>query len=100
VPSQVGDLMPPHLEYLRSYFGPRRFSPALGLALVFTVVLTALLGQAALAAPAGSAEAVRASLLFAMAALGFLEHVFLALPFRDGALWGWALPGRRNHLGA
>jgi len=100
VPSQVGDLLPPHLDYLRSYFGPRRFSGALGLALVFTVVLATLLGKAALAAPAGSAEAVRASLLFAMAALGVLEHVFLALPFRDGALWGWALPGRRNHLGA
>ena len=46
----------------------------------------------------GSAEAVRASLLFAMAALGVLEHVFLALPFRDGALWGWALPTRNNRI--
>jgi putative photosynthetic complex assembly protein 2 len=51
-------------------------------------------GSRAMEAAAGSAEAVGASLLFALAALGAIEHLFLALPFRDGALWGWALPKR------
>ena len=32
----------------------------------------------------------------ALAALGAIEHLFLALPFRDGALWGWALPNTRK----
>lgn len=100
VPNKIGDLLPPHLEYLCSYFGPRRFSAALGCALVATTALAWALGAAALAAPAGSPEAVRASLLFALAALGAIEHVFLALPFRDGALWKWALPRRHDHLGA
>jgi putative photosynthetic complex assembly protein 2 len=100
VPNKIGDMLPPHLEYLCSYFGPRRFSAVLGCALVGTTALAWVLGAAALAAPAASPEAVRASLLFALAALGAIEHVFLALPFRDGALWKWALPRRHDHLGA
>jgi hypothetical protein len=51
--------------------------------------------QMALAAPVGSAEMVGASLLTTLALLGVLEHLFLALPFRDGMLWGWALPQRK-----
>jgi hypothetical protein len=42
----------------------------------------------------GSAAMVGASLLFTLSLLGVLEHLFLALPFRDGMLWGWALPKR------
>ena len=38
---------------------------------------------------------IGASLLAALAALGALEHVFLLLPVRDGALWGWALPSHK-----
>ena len=100
VPNQVGDMLPPHLEYLCSYFGPRRFSAVFACALVAVTVLAAMLGANALAAPAGSAAAVNASLLFAMAALGAVEHLFFALPFRDGALWGWALPARTNRINA
>jgi putative photosynthetic complex assembly protein 2 len=100
VPNQVGDMLPPHLEYLCSYFGPRRFSPAFACALVVTFALAGVLGANAFAAPAGSTAAVNASLLFALAALGAIEHVFLALPFRDGALWGWALPARTNRINA
>ena len=100
VPNQVGDMLPPHLDYLRSYFGPQRFSVLFACALTGTCALAALLGANAFAAPAGSAAAVSASLLFALAALGAIEHLFLALPFRDGALWGWALPARTNRINA
>ena len=37
---------------------------------------------------------VGASLLTTLTLLGVLEHLFLALPFRDGMLWGWAMPTR------
>mgnify|MGYP001805077953 CR=1 FL=1 len=47
-------------------------------------------GSLALSAPLGSAEMVGASLLTTLCFLGALEHGFLALPFRDGMLWGWA----------
>ncbi|VVT11061.1 putative photosynthetic complex assembly protein PuhE [Erythrobacter sp. EC-HK427] len=96
VPNSATDILPPHLAYLKSYYGPQRFSwPLIG-AIAAAASLSFWLGTLAIAAPAGSAEAVGASLLFAFAALGTLEHLFLALPFRDGVLWGWALPRRAS----
>lgn len=93
VPNLSADLLPGHLDHFKSYFGPRRMTPALLLSVIATIALAMWLGQRALAAPAGG-EAVGASLLFALAALGALEHLFLALPVRDGALWRWAIPAR------
>lgn len=95
VPNASTDILPPHLDYLTSYFGPNRFTWLLAVTLVASFAFAAMLGSLALAAPAGSPEMVGASLLFALAALGVLEHLFFALPFRDGALWGWALPTRK-----
>ena len=95
VPNMSTDILPPHLAYLKSYFGPPRLGGELCLAILACLALAGWLGTIAIAAPAGSAAAAGASLLFALAALGALEHLFLALPLRDGALWGWALPGRR-----
>lgn len=93
VPNFSDELLPVHLRYLISYFGPSRFGPWLLASLVATVALAGWLGLRAAAAPAG-AETAAAGLLFALAALGALEHFFLALPLRDGALWRWALPAR------
>ena len=95
VPNASTDILPPHLGYLTSYFGPNRFTALLAVSLALSFALAAWLGVAALEAETGSAEMVGASLLFALAALGILEHLFFALPFRDGALWGWALPTRK-----
>lgn len=100
VPNEIGTLLPPHLHYLCSYFGPQRFSGAFVCSLVATVLLAGWLGAQALAAPASSTAAVSASLLFALSVLGAIEHMFFALPFRDGALWGWALPARTNRINA
>lgn len=98
VPNMSTEILPPHLHYLKSYFGPRRFNPFLGLSIVASIALSIWFGAVALEAPAESAEAAGASLLFALAALGTLEHIFLALPFRDGALWGWALPASPSDI--
>lgn len=99
VPNSHTDILPPHLGYLRSYYGANRFSPALFLAILGIAALCFAIGSAAFEAAPGSAEAIGASLLFALAALGLIEHLFLALPFRDGVLWGWALPQRGAHSG-
>ncbi|WP_373487081.1 putative photosynthetic complex assembly protein PuhE [Blastomonas sp.] len=96
VPNMSDEIMPAHLVYLKSYFGPRRLHGALALTLLAMVALSVWLGSLALAAPADSFAAVSTSLVFGLAALGALEHVFLALPFRDGALWRWALPARQQ----
>ena len=88
VPNLVDELLPAHLHYLRSYYGPPRLSLTLVVMLGASLALSVLLAARALASEAAAAP----SLLFALAALGTLELLFLALPVRDGALWRWARP--------
>jgi putative photosynthetic complex assembly protein 2 len=95
VPNLSDEMMPARLGYLKSYFGAPRLHPALLLSLLGCALLTLWLGARALAAPGD----VGAALLFALAALGALEHLFLALPVRDGVLWRWAMPAGRKSWG-
>lgn len=92
VPNLSDELLPAHLGYLKSYFRRRPFGPALALSIVATFALAGWLAARVAAAPPVGGEAVAASLLFALAALGAIEHLFLALPMGDGALWRWARP--------
>ena len=52
-------------------------------------LLTWLIYAAATAT--NSHDAVKWTLLASFAALAFIEHLFLVLPVRDSALWGWAM---------
>ncbi len=96
VPNSTAEMLPDHLAYLKSYFGPCRMTLLLAASITGIATATAWFADLALAAPVGSAAMVGASLLTTLALLGVLEHLFLALPFRDGMLWGWALPKRRT----
>ncbi|MEQ8412247.1 MAG: putative photosynthetic complex assembly protein PuhE [Erythrobacter sp.] len=96
VPNTTTEMLPPHLDYLKTYFGANRMTGLLGVSIMAITALSAWFAQLAISAPVGSAQMVGASLLFTLCVLGVLEHVFLALPFRDGMLWGWALPARRR----
>ena len=93
VPNSSVEMLPPHLDYLKSYFGQNRMTALLALSIVAIVAMALWFGSLALAAPLGSAEMVGASLLTTLCLLGAKAHVFLALPFRDGMLWGWAFRG-------
>jgi len=95
VPNSTSEMLPDQLAYLKTYFGRNRMTVLLAVSIMAIGAVTAWFGALALAAPAGSAEMVGASLLFTLCLLGALEHLFLALPFRDGMLWGWALPQRK-----
>lgn len=95
VPNASSEMLPEQLVYLKSYFGPSRMTLLLALSIVAIAAASGWFAMLALAAPVGSAQMVGASLLTTLALLGVLEHLFLALPFRDGMLWGWALPQRR-----
>lgn len=94
VPNSTSEMLPEQLGYLKTYFGPNRLSVLLASSIAGIAGTTAWFASLALAAPVGSAAMVGASLLTTLALLGVLEHLFLALPFRDGMLWGWALPKR------
>ena len=96
VPNSTSEMLPDQLVCLQAYFRPNRMTILLVASIAAIATATAWFAALALAAPAGSAAMVGASLLTTLALLGVLEHLFLALPFRDGMLWGWALPKRRE----
>lgn len=100
VPNSTSEMLPDQLAYLKTYFGPNRPTLLLAASLAGIAAVTAWFAQVALAAPVGSAAMVGASLLTTLALLGVLEHLFLALPFRDGMLWGWAMPNKRRAAAA
>ena len=94
VPNSTSEMLPDHLAYLKTYFGRNRMTVLLAVSIAGIAAVSYGFAAMALAAPVGSAAMVGASLLFTLSLLGVLEHLFLALPFRDGMLWGWALPQR------
>lgn len=85
--------LPGRLAYLHSYFSPRPAGWFFLLSVGGIAALAAgLLWSAALTV--SPYEATAYALLGALAALGALEHAFLALPVPDSALWRWLLPAR------
>ncbi len=94
VPNTTTEMLPAHLDYLKSYFGRNRMTALLVVSIAAIFALAGWFASLAIAAPTGSAEMVGASLLTALCLLGAIEHLFLALPFRDGMLWGWAFTRR------
>lgn len=95
VPNMSDELLPLHLAYLKSYFGPKRLQPMLVLSTSAIVGLGAYFANAAFNANQPN-EAVQASLLCCLCMLAALEHLFLAIPFRDSALWNWALEAKNK----
>ncbi len=95
VPNMSDELLPLHLAYLKSYFGPKRLTPMLVISTVAIAGLGISFAAAATAATQPN-EAVQASLLCCLCLLAALEHIFLAIPFRDSALWGWAMEAKKN----
>ena len=95
VPNMSDELLPLHLGYLKSYFGPKRLNIMLLVSIIMIIGLSAYLVNQAMTAVRPN-EVVQASLLCCLCLLAALEHIFLAIPFRDSALWGWALESKNN----
>lgn len=89
VPNPPVTFLPAPLTYLQTYFRRARFNALFPMSLALSVIVTVLLGHAAVDAEGGAA--IGYALMFCLAALGLLEHGFLMLPSPDRALWGWAL---------
>jgi putative photosynthetic complex assembly protein 2 len=96
VPNSSAEMLPEQLAYLKTYFGPNRITRLLIMSIAVLSGIAIWFAALALGAPVGSAAMVGASLLTTLALLGVLEHLFLALPFRDGMLWGWAYRQRKG----
>ncbi len=91
VPNLTVDFLPAHLAYLKSYFRIRIFNPMFPVSIAVASVATMLLAEAAAVAAPGAATGL--TMLAVLAGLGCIEHWFLVLPFRDAALWRWAMSG-------
>jgi putative photosynthetic complex assembly protein 2 len=94
VPNFSSEILPPQLDYLKSYFRKRTMNALMPVSLTLAAGLTFALGQAALAGDGDTAIAL--SLLTGLALLGVLEHVLLVLPLADSALWRWAVTDARR----
>lgn len=90
VPNMSDELLPPHLDYLKTYFGPRHLRLTLPLSITAILGIALYFSYVAIQAetPHG---AVQAGLLCCLSLLAALEHFFFAIPFRDSRLWQWAL---------
>lgn len=93
VPNMSDELLPAHLDYLKTYFGPRKLRPMLVISITAILCMAGYFANLAITATSPN-ETARAALLCCLSLLAALEHVFLALPFRDSALWQWALTNR------
>ncbi len=90
VANMAEQFLPPHLDYLKSYFRRAPFNPLFPLSIGLGLGLAFMAGAAALAAPDGSGAAIGASLVFALIALAVIEHVMLMTPAPELGLWRWA----------
>ncbi len=92
-PHFTDQFLPKRLSYLNSYFSRERAGAFFIATTLSICALSAALIWSAVQAPSPFTAAGLA-LLAALAALGALEHLFLALPLPDAALWRWLLPAR------
>jgi putative photosynthetic complex assembly protein 2 len=90
------EMMPDHLDYLKSYFRTRAMNPLFPFTLIGSAALALMLARAAMAAPVGSGVATGYLLLLVLAMLGVIENCILMMPLRSSALWAWAKPRVNN----
>lgn len=88
------EFLPARMRYLATYFGARRQRWFLLVVILAASSATASIAASAFNPLAPAFSAVQLSLVAALLALGVLEHLFLAAPLHEQALWRWALPKR------
>jgi putative photosynthetic complex assembly protein 2 len=95
VPNLGEKFLPPHLQYLRSFFTKRPMNLLFPLSVSGSTLVLVLLTQACHAA--GDAfHSVGYALASALLALAVLEHWFMVLPLPNEKLWKWALRSGRD----
>jgi putative photosynthetic complex assembly protein 2 len=87
----LSEMMPPRLAYLQSYFRTDRTTILFPIVLALGLTNLVFLTRAAVLSDVPFfivAHALAATFML----LALTELVFLNLPFRDSALWAWAMP--------
>ena len=91
IPNLHMEWLPDHLQFLQSYIVTKPMNLFFPIAITLATVCLVLLGQTIVQASSRLpiAEITGLTLVAALLALAILEHWFLVLPMRDGALWEW-----------
>jgi putative photosynthetic complex assembly protein 2 len=93
-------LLPPHLQYLKSFFRKRRMNPLFPLSITAGSAGTVMLAQQAMASTA-QYQSIGLTLIASLLALATLEHWFMVLPWDSERLWTWMQnPGKRQRKNA
>ncbi|MEM6421892.1 MAG: putative photosynthetic complex assembly protein PuhE, partial [Pseudomonadota bacterium] len=96
VPYPPSALLPGPMSHLGSYFRERPFTALLPAVITASTALATLVAWHAADPAVSAVEAVGLALIWTLLVLGIVEHWFLILPVREGALWSWftGLPAR------
>lgn len=86
--------LPPRIEYMKSFFRKRPMNALFPISISILTAASAILIEAAHAAPAGTMQAAALTLIATLVVLGTLEHWFLMLPLNIDALWRWSMKAR------
>lgn len=95
VPNFNAEMLPEHLNYLKSYFRTRAPTPFYWTSLALGLAAVALIALYAAGDAASPFQSVGATLVFTLVLLGMVEHAFMAAPVTDSVLWRWAMANAR-----
>ncbi len=87
--------LPPHLQYLKSFFRQRPINFLFPVSVTVSTLATARLIQLCIAA-ADDFHATGYALLSSLLALAVIEHWFMVLPLPSEKLWMWAFKSGRS----
>ena len=88
------EFLPPHLDYLQSFFRRRPMNPLLPWSVLGASVVLTLMVLVATDPAATQAQVVGVALVGSMLAMAIVEHLLLVLPIPSTLLWRWALRGQ------
>lgn len=88
------EFLPPHLQYLRSFFTKKPMNFLFPFSVSISTAVAALMIEAAVSAQASPFDIAAFTLLAALMGLAILEHWFMVLPLPVAALWSWGLRSR------
>ncbi|MFD0917817.1 putative photosynthetic complex assembly protein PuhE [Pseudahrensia aquimaris] len=85
------DMMPHRLAHMKTYFRVDRIGPVFWASIVTNSVLLVAAIWCLMNEKISADAHVGLVMLTTLVALAVLEHLFMVLPMRDSALWGWAM---------
>lgn len=88
------NFLPPHLQYLKTYFTRKAMNPLLPVSVVCAAVIVVPIWQAAGVTGASDFEVTSFALVGSLLSLAILEHLLLVLPLPSEALWKFCLRSR------